>query len=244
MKDPQRLLDGGGSAPELALLRAGDSEEPSESGKHRLAAALGVALGVTATASAATASQAAAGAAAGNALGIKLAAPWLVSLVGGVVLTGAAVTYVALPSEKAPPAEATTLPQAQTEAKASPRPAEPEATAPEALPPEQPAERVVRSAAAAPSGDSKSIAREIAALDEVRRSLAGGQPRKALEQLGSYGKNHPRGVLRQEATLLRIEALSRVGDRSGARRLADRFLSDNPKSPHARRVRALVGEAP
>ena len=66
MKDPQRLLDGGGSAQELMLLRAGETEEPSDLGKQKLAAAFGIALGVATTASAATASQAPAAAGAAS----------------------------------------------------------------------------------------------------------------------------------------------------------------------------------
>ncbi len=246
MKDPQRLLEGGGSAQELLLLRAGETEEPSDLGKQKLAAALGIALGVTATAGAATASQAGAGAGAATSIapGAKIATPWLLSLLGGAVLGGAALTYVAMrPAEQAPVAVVQPAPKAQVRASEP----EPEAT-PQALPEapkpseiEEPAEPAARSVA---SSDPKSIAREIAALDDVRRALSAGEPQKALKQLGDYGRSHPRGVLRQEATLLRIEALARVGDRAAARRLADRFLSANPASPHEKRIRALVGDSP
>jgi hypothetical protein len=51
-------------------------------------------------------------------------------------------------------------------------------------------------------------------------------------------------MLRQEATLLRIEALARAGNGPAAKRLADRFLRAQPNSPHERRIRALVGETP
>ncbi len=247
MKDPQRLLEGGGSAQELLLLRAGETEEPSDLGKQKLAAALGIALGVTATAGAATASQAGAGAGAAGASiapGAKLATPWLLSLLGGALLGGAALTYVAMrPAEKAPVAVVQPAPKAEVRASAPAPEATPQAL-PEAPRPseiEEPAEPAPRSVA---SSDAKSIAREIAALDDVRRSLSAGEPQKALKQLGDYGRSHPRGVLRQEATLLRIEALARVGDRAGARRLADRFLGANPSSPHEKRIRALVGDSP
>jgi hypothetical protein len=51
-------------------------------------------------------------------------------------------------------------------------------------------------------------------------------------------------MLRQEATLLRIEALARAGNGPAAKRLADRFLRAHPNSPHERRIRTLVGETP
>jgi outer membrane protein assembly factor BamD (BamD/ComL family) len=69
--------------------------------------------------------------------------------------------------------------------------------------------------------------------------LATNRAKPALAALRSYAREHPHGALRQEATLLRIEALHRAGDRARARALAERFLADNPNSPHAPRVRAL-----
>jgi hypothetical protein len=45
----------------------------------------------------------------------------------------------------------------------------------------------------------------------------------------------------QEASILRVEALVEVGDRSAAERAADEFLRKNPTTPYAARVRSLVG---
>jgi hypothetical protein len=44
-----------------------------------------------------------------------------------------------------------------------------------------------------------------------------------------------------EASVLRIEALAKTGDRAAAKRAADAFLRANPASPYAARVQSLVG---
>jgi hypothetical protein len=93
-------------------------------------------------------------------------------------------------------------------------------------------------------GGAPSIAREIRTLDQVRGLLAKGEGRRALAELDRYRSEAPRGTLGQEATLLRIEALVVAGDKPAARRLAQKFLSEHPGTPHEKRVRALVGASP
>ena len=44
-----------------------------------------------------------------------------------------------------------------------------------------------------------------------------------------------------EATVLRVEALVRAGDRSAAARVGNAFLAGNPQSPYATRIRSLLG---
>jgi hypothetical protein len=90
----------------------------------------------------------------------------------------------------------------------------------------------------------QSIADEIALLDSARNLLAQRQPRAALSVLDRYRKQHANGTLRQEANLLRIEALVGVNDLPTARRLAGRFLAENPASPHGNRIRSLVRDEP
>ena len=87
----------------------------------------------------------------------------------------------------------------------------------------------------------KSIAAEIESLDRARARLQRGDARAALGALDAYRRAHPAGVLQQEASLLRIEALVRSGDAAAARRVARAFLRDYPQSPHVARVRALLG---
>jgi hypothetical protein len=56
-----------------------------------------------------------------------------------------------------------------------------------------------------------------------------------------YLKEQPAGPLAREAQGRLMEALYRAGDRSGASRIADAYLSANPNGPHARLARTLVG---
>jgi hypothetical protein len=93
---------------------------------------------------------------------------------------------------------------------------------------------------AASTPEARSIAGEIAALDRVRRSLDGADSRAALNDLDRYRAAYPRGVLQQEAGVLRIEALWRTGQRERARELTRAFERAHPGSPHLERIRALT----
>jgi len=228
------------------------SEEPSEQAVQRLASLLGLASGAAALT--ATTKSSAAGAVARGAA-TKMAAKWLVLGAIGVA-GGAAIVFArSTPTHQAPSSamkpsaaphveethvapvspglagEGTGLPN--TEAASGAASAEPAASPPQ--------NRALEEAGRA---SSPSIAREIAALDVARRLLGSGNPRGALGALDDYEAQVKTGMLRQEATLLRIEALAGAGEASAARRLAHRFLQNHPHSPHENRVRALVGESP
>jgi outer membrane protein assembly factor BamD (BamD/ComL family) len=84
------------------------------------------------------------------------------------------------------------------------------------------------------------LAEEVAALDRVRR-LAAADPEQALRLLDEYDQRFPGGDLAPEALVLRIEALVRGGERARAETLARSFLSNHPRSPHAKRIRTIVG---
>jgi hypothetical protein len=84
---------------------------------------------------------------------------------------------------------------------------------------------------------------EIASLDRAREALAHGDASRALALVDEYAKEFPGGVLGQEATVVRIEALLARGDRKAADGLARRLLAAHPASPHAARVRALLAGA-
>lgn len=82
---------------------------------------------------------------------------------------------------------------------------------------------------------------ELTALDSARTRLAGGQPAEALLALDAYHRAHPRGRLRLEAEVLRIEALSRSGRQEVARQRAQTFLRRHPNSVLASRVQRYAG---
>ena len=86
-----------------------------------------------------------------------------------------------------------------------------------------------------------SLVAETAHLDRAREALAGGDWATCLQRVTHYEATFPKGVLRPEATLLRIEALVRAGDRVTARRLARAFAEAHPSSPHLDRLDSLLG---
>jgi len=250
MKDPVRLLEGDGSEVERALLRAGVSEEPPADGPRRLAATLGVSIaplstppaaagGADSAVGASTIQAGAAGTASAplaTSVASKLALKWLLLAGAGAAVAAVLVVRGAGAPQPQPVHGATRSESAEVPAPADP-PAKDRATTP-AL------EQLAKESSGRPEAGqagSKSIAREIEQLDLARGRLQRGQARAALDALDAYGREHPAGVLAQEAALLRIEALAGAGERGAARRHAQRFLREHPASPHASRIRALLG---
>jgi hypothetical protein len=98
--------------------------------------------------------------------------------------------------------------------------------------------------AAAPATEVADLRAELLALDAVRAATDDGRPRKALALLDGYASKYKTGKLREEASVLRIEALAAAGERESARRLADRFLRESPTTIYTARVRAAVARVP
>ena len=148
---------------------------------------------------------------------------------------GAARTILA-PSPSALPAPVVPEPSAETQAPTA-APSDP-ASAPNAETVAAPRGASSRAASVPQQPD---LARDIAALDWASQALRAGHPNDALAALDRYeaavGKS---GALRVEASVLRIEATARAGNRARAQMLARAFLARNPKSPYASRVRASV----
>lgn len=86
---------------------------------------------------------------------------------------------------------------------------------------------------------------ELALIDEARTELAGGSAGSALATLGRYDARYPQGLLREEATAVRVEALFASGKTAEARSTGEAFLREHPQSTHAQHVRSLLdGHAP
>ena len=77
-------------------------------------------------------------------------------------------------------------------------------------------------------------------LDRARARIASGDPGSAMALLDDYDRRFAGAPLAEESLLLRVEALARRGDRSGASSLGGQFLKAYPASVHADRVRALL----
>jgi hypothetical protein len=65
-------------------------------------------------------------------------------------------------------------------------------------------------------------------------------PRRAIFALDEYARRYPQGLLRQEATLARVDALNAAGDPAGTLRLLDAL--DVRALPRARELFVLRGE--
>ncbi|HEY2512417.1 MAG TPA: outer membrane protein assembly factor BamD [Polyangiaceae bacterium] len=81
---------------------------------------------------------------------------------------------------------------------------------------------------------------EIASLDRVRRALAQSDSSAALRELQAYDRTFPAGLLADEATVLRVDALEQAKDPAAATAVARRFLAVNPRSPHAAYLRRVL----
>jgi hypothetical protein len=103
----------------------------------------------------------------------------------------------------------------------------------------RPASKMAASPSASASAESPDAELEEAgSVREARRALRQGNASEALSILAAYDKSHRTGMLRQERSFLRIEALS-LQSNAGAETEAAAFLKTYPNSPYADRVRAM-----
>jgi hypothetical protein len=126
----------------------------------------------------------------------------------------------------------------------SAREAEPKIPQPTALSPgpELPKPRPARAVPTAPSTENQkplTLSEEITLLDRARTALQGNDFAGTLATLDEHARR-PGARLGDEATLLRIEALSRAGRDGEASELAARFVAANPGSTLADRARTFV----
>jgi hypothetical protein len=218
MKDPERLLSRT-TGLERALLVAAARERPPRELHARMRRALGLPLLLSFA-------------------GAKAAAvAWAQVGVAAIVTAGLVGTASSPPREPA---------ASPASAPADVRPTSPAvhevpAILPSAAP--VPAEEAKAPKRAPTPAASNDVRDEIRLLDHARAALLQHAPSRALERLAQYSQRFPRGVLRQEAAVLRIEALRAEGDQVRAAALAKEFLAKHPGSPHAERVMAAAASA-
>jgi len=252
MSELRRLLDSDATEAERALLRSG-LEEPDSKMVQRAAAALGVAASVVTVAqvsAAGTQAAAIAGTQTAAVAGGKAAVPALLAVgkwlaVVGVVGAAGVGTYQVLREPEAAPAKPPATAAAPRAAVAPPvaAPVEP-APLVEAAPDVAPRSAAPEARSAArvePKAGYSSVADEVKAIGQIRGAVSRGDGKQALTLLDAYDRRFSEGALRQEATLLRVQALQLSGDRKGAQALGERFIEANPQSPHQQRVRGLLG---
>lgn len=79
---------------------------------------------------------------------------------------------------------------------------------------------------------------ELILVQKARRALRDQRPTRALEVLDAHARAFPKGQMREDRLVLRIEALCAAGKGPQARAEARLFLRAFPASAHAGRVRA------
>jgi hypothetical protein len=89
-------------------------------------------------------------------------------------------------------------------------------------------------------GDMTQLLLEAKAVEAARSALASGDPKKALEELRFYEERTKAEALRQEATLLKIEALMLVGRSAEAHALARATRSDPSFDSYQGRITTLL----
>ncbi len=80
-------------------------------------------------------------------------------------------------------------------------------------------------------------------MDRARAELARRDASQALGELDAYDRAFPSGVLSDEATVIRVDAMTQQGDGATAAALARRYLAAHPASPHAPHLRAVIDGA-
>lgn len=83
---------------------------------------------------------------------------------------------------------------------------------------------------------------ELELLKVAQTALATGNTQVALQALDRYDRSAGSKKLKAEATLLRVETLSRSGRTEAAAELARHFIAENPTNPLADRARSFIHE--
>ncbi len=97
-----------------------------------------------------------------------------------------------------------------------------------------------RASAAMPATSRATLAEELEWLKRARAALRSGDPARSLELLQAYESELGGSDLRDEASVLRIEALAAAGRHGEASVLAERFTTQNPNSPLVDRARSYL----
>jgi hypothetical protein len=80
------------------------------------------------------------------------------------------------------------------------------------------------------------------AVHDATIALARGEHVRALAGFARYLRDHPHGVLVEDALEGAMDARGRMGDRAGARLAAERYLSEFPRGVAGQRARRIVTE--
>jgi hypothetical protein len=252
-----------GDAFDRTLLRAGRNDGPPLGAEERALAGLGLPLGLTVRPAGAVRSEVLARGLWGWPLKVAAVVLALSTLVGVVVASvrlGAA--WVPIPATvgvaDAPEPAAPVIPEAMLpESNAAPVVApsgEPPRAAGHVAPPVPSGVRSAgagtgargtgaRATAASAKGTTAGappLSVEIALVQQAARALASGDAEVAMGLLDTYRRDCPRGVLAEEASALRVQALVQTGHAAEAKALAHRLVAADPDGVLASRLRGVL----
>ena len=239
--EPTRIAEQGGTADELALIRAARNERAPAGAPARALAALSLVAGVTAVGAPAAASTSA----------VAVLGKWLAT---GALLGAVSAGSVHVLSRNEPAPQRSASPSAQRpEAESSVVRAAPAEITEPAAQLEQPeplpaldgsAPPPARSRAPSPqTSRSGTLAEERALLERARSAIGEGATGEASDSLARYSERFEHGALRDEASVLRIELALARGETARAVALCDAYLSAGGDGPHTARVRAMRARA-
>ena len=247
---PERLRSAGASPLEQRLLQAAGSERPSRALSERMARGIGVVLPAVGSGAAVGLSSKTAAAASKAASSGSSLLPWVSGALVAAVVAGAFVAARAHVTQSgpapagsaaalAPIASPAALPPAQSSAAA--RPTEAPSRSDNA---ELPKPVVPSASPRLRAGTTASeLANQIALVDAARAALAGGDSARALASVRDYQSGYPSGTFKPEVAAIKIEALLKLGRKTEARALAERFSANYGPGPLADRVTRLLGAA-
>jgi hypothetical protein len=157
----------------------------------------------------------------------------------GLGLAGGGLYLAERPPQPAPAEVPVVVPAMKpAAAPAAPAPELPERTLPVPLQAEPVAKK-----SSVPSRAADGLAEEVAILSRASSELRAGRPAAALKALDEHQRSFPGGVLAQERTAARIQALCALGRTKEARSALERLARTAPGSPHEARARKACGFA-
>lgn len=201
---------------------------PTDADRERVFAALLPQIGAGLAADGASGAAQTSAAAKATLLKISAAVVGLGVAGGGLLL--------ALRSEPQPAPAVVSAPAKPVPVVAPPVAPAPESPAP-AAPQAEPAHK--RSPGASRSADN--LAAEVAILSRASGELRAGRPALALKALEEHQREFPGGVLAQERSAARIQALCALGRTKEAQSELARLSRTSPSSPHVARARKACG---
>ena len=253
MNDPKRLREETDSELARVLLRAGSRSPWPSSRRNRVLAALGVGLALTSTKETAFAALATwqkvavvgciACASAGGAVAISQTTSADAQSTDESQIQSASVSQTPAQRADEERPESVVAPTPADESEAAPTKAEKEESRTAPSPPrsaDAPARRARPAPASSPAPDQ--MREELAMLERARGAVREGSGARALAALRAYSQRFPKGNLRFEAEVLRIEALASEGRTAEASKRAQRILKRNPRSVVAPRLERYVIE--